>query len=331
MTRHCATAGVLIIKFGALGDLIVATPAIRQILRAHAPDRQVWLLTSTPYADLFQGWDGLQVQVCARHGMAAAWRTLRWIRKGRFARIYDLQSNDRSAVLCALSGAGACVGNHPRFPYRYHPADRYRGQCHVRDRLDQVLVSAGLPATEGLPELPVTGASRKRVEQWLKANGLADRRLVILHAGANRNHPHKQWPYYLDLARDLQGRGLEILWTGGPDDIEINNNLAASLGHDITGQFSIPEEVALGRHARFAVTNDSAPMHILSCTGIPVFGIFGPTDWRRMHAIGQQHRVIALDKTAGNRDHVFTPQDISKIPLSMVMEKLQADGMLDGL
>lgn len=329
--HRSATAGVLIIKFGALGDLIVATPAIRQILRYHARDGRVWLLTSTPYAELFQGWEGLQIQAFARHGMAAAWLTLRWIRKGRFARIYDLQSNDRSTLLCALSRAAECVGNHPRFPYRYHPASRYQGQCHVRERLDQVLASAGVPATQGLPELPVTGASRNRVEQWLKSNGLLDRGFVILHAGANRKHPRKLWPYYLGLARDLHGRGLEILWAGGPDDIEINNDLAASLGHDITGQFSIPEEVELGRHARFAVTNDSAPMHILSCAGIPVFGIFGPTDWRRMHAVGQQHHVIALDKLTGNRENAFTPQDISEIPLTMVIEKLQADGVLDGL
>ena len=329
MKSRSGSQDILIIKLGSLGDLIVALPAIRQIFRAHGQNGNAYLLTSPPYATLFQGWDGLQVKTFPRKGPLAAWRMLSWIRRMRFYRIYDLQSNDRTGILCALSGAQECVGNHPRFPYRFHPGDRYRGQCHVLERLDEILASAGLPRHEGLPEFPVTETSRKHVENWLQTTGLEDRRFVILHAGTNRTQPQKRWPCFLDLARDLNGRGLEILWSGGRDDVEINKSLAASVGRDIIGEFTIQEEVELGRHARFAVTNDSAPMHILACAGIPVYGIFGPTDWRRMHAVGQEHRVIALDKPPGSRENIFIPQDISKIPLSMVIEKLQEDGLLD--
>ena len=323
------TQTTLVIKFGALGDLIVAIPAIRQVLRSHGDQGRVWLLTSSPYAELFQGWDGLRVQAFPRKGAAAAWRTLCWIRAGKFTRIYDLQSSERSAVYCALSGCGTCIGNHPHFPYRHHPPDRYHGQCHVRDRLNQVLASADLPAAMDPPSIPVTASSGQRVQQWLRDTGLVPGRFVMLHAGANRRHPHKQWPHYLELARAIQGRGLEIVWSGGPDDIELNASLSAMLGHDIAGKFAIPEEVELARHARFAVANDSAPMHILSCAGIPVFGIFGPTDWRRMHAIGQEQHVISLDMAAGSRDNGFTPHDINEIPLSMVLDRLQQDGVLD--
>jgi len=133
----------------------------------------------------------------------------------------------------------------------------------------------------------------------------------------------------MDLARELHKRGFEILWTGGPDDNAINNNLARDIGHDISCLFSITEEIEIGRHARFAVTNDSAPMHILSCSGIPVYGIFGPTDWRRMHAVGQEDCVIALDKGAANRENNFIPHNIRDISLSMVIDRLREDGMLD--
>jgi ADP-heptose:LPS heptosyltransferase len=34
-------------------------------------------------------------------------------------------------------------------------------------------------------------------------------------------------------------------------------------------------------------------MHVLAAAGIPVFGVFGPSDWRRNHALGQAGQVIA--------------------------------------
>ncbi len=49
---------VLIIKLGALGDVIMATPAIKQIQRHHHAD-EIWLLTSTPFFILFKNWEGL--------------------------------------------------------------------------------------------------------------------------------------------------------------------------------------------------------------------------------------------------------------------------------
>jgi ADP-heptose:LPS heptosyltransferase len=34
-------------------------------------------------------------------------------------------------------------------------------------------------------------------------------------------------------------------------------------------------------------------MHACAASGVPVFGLFGPSDWRRNHALGQRERVIA--------------------------------------
>jgi ADP-heptose:LPS heptosyltransferase len=40
------------------------------------------------------------------------------------------------------------------------------------------------------------------------------------------------------------------------------------------------------------LSNDSGPMHVLSLAGVPVYALFGPTDWRRSHALGQQDSVL---------------------------------------
>ena len=56
--------------------------------------------------------------------------------------------------------------------------------------------------------------------------------------------------------------------------------------------FSVRGLAELGRRARFAVTNDSGPMHVLSCAGIPLYAFFGPTSVARSHALGQRQRVL---------------------------------------
>ena len=181
---------VLIIKMGALGDLIMATPAIRSIVNHHAGE-PVWLLTSPGYTHLFENWDGLHIKGLPRKGMGAMLQTLTWIRGCRFRRLYDLQSSERTAVISFLSGIPKRAGNHPGIAYTCHPPDRYTGQCHASERLNQVLDSAGVPLSAGLPWLPVSEAAKARVNRWLAEHRLADRRFVLMHAGASTRHAHR--------------------------------------------------------------------------------------------------------------------------------------------
>lgn len=308
---------ILIIKMGALGDLIMSTPLIRQIIEHHRSD-QVWLLTSPGYARVFQDWPGLQVKALPRKGALAMLQTIVWIRGSHFKRLYDLQSSERTAILSLLSGIPERAGNHSGPAYQYHPADPYLGQCHAQQRLNQILISAGVKPCLDTPFLPVSAESKDRVVSWLRSHRLGDGSFVLMHAGASARHPHKRWPYFLELAIKLKSVGLETLWLGGKEDIELNRSLSEQSGINSAGCFSVQEEAELGRHARFAVTNDSAPMHILSCSGIPVFGLFGPTDWRRTHAVGQQHNIIALDLDSP----VFVPHTLDEISLDDVFNVL---------
>ena len=94
---------ILIIKLGALGDIVMATPLIAAIQQTHIED-DIHLLTTPPFASIFAGWPSLHVAAHPRRGVLNTLRALRWIRELNPARIYDLQGNDRTALLCALSG-----------------------------------------------------------------------------------------------------------------------------------------------------------------------------------------------------------------------------------
>lgn len=302
----------------------MATSLVRQI-QDHHQDDQVVLLTSSLWGGLFQYWPGLELAVFPRRGSWITLRTVAWIRARRFTRIYDLQSSDRSGMYCALSGVSERVGNHPRYPYTHHPATPYLGRGHIYDRMLEVLASAGLPAEPQPPYLPIGSPGPERVQSWLAGHGLDHNPPVLLHAGASPRHAQKRWPGFADLARHLLDSGLPVIWLGAADeDRQLNRELARVGGINATGEFSLPELAELARHARFAVVNDSGPMHALAAAGIPVYALFGPTDWRRTHAFGQRERVISPQHEEGP----FTPAPLSGIQVSEVLQRLAADGLI---
>lgn len=311
---------ILIIKLGALGDIITSTSIINQIMMHHETD-DIFLLTSSPFKGLFSNYEKLNVFSFERKGLLNTIKSIRWIRKQHFDRIYDLQSNDRTSIYCALSGSPFRAGNHPRYPYHSHPANRYIGECHSFERLNQIIESANIKPAKPLPFLPVPDYIVTEVSEWINEYGLSEKSFVLLHAGSSPLHLNKRWPYFSELASTLS-KTFTIVWVGGNDDADLNEALSRSTGINATNAFSILGLVELGKKAKFAITNDSAPMHILSCSHIPVFGLFGPTYARRTHALGQLDNVITANKIIANNDHDFEPQDISKISIDMILDKL---------
>lgn len=317
---------ILIIKLGALGDIIISSNIIKKILEHHENER-VELLTTPTFEELFSQFENLKVTSFQRKGILSKLKCISWIRKQKFDRIYDLQSNDRTSFFCALSGSSCCIGNHPRYPYQKHPQTKYVGQCHSFDRLNQIIESVNIEPAEPLPYLPTTKNQQQKVKLWLTKNKLSNDTFSIMHAGSSPLHINKRWPHFEKLAHEIK-KSLNIVWVGGNDDIDLNVSLSKIVGIDATKEFDIFELVELGKHAKFAVTNDSAPMHILSCSNIPVFGLFGPTYPRRTHALGQYDNVISANKVIAKNDGEFIPSDITRITTDMVLSKIKERNLI---
>lgn len=318
---------ILIIKLGALGDVVMATGLIKAIQQHHQAD-QLYLLTSPAYMGLFEHWRGLHVVAFPRKGPKAFLRMVSWVRRNRFARLYDLQSNNRTTLLCALSGVAERIGNHPRYPYTHHPRDKYIGQSHVAERLVDVVKEAGVDVPSMLPLLPTSEKNKDNVEKWLDEKHLGDGKYILMHPGSSPRWPNKRWPYYRELAQRLDG--YQTVWIGTEPDTDINRSLASETGIDATNQFGILELVELGRRARFAITNDSGPMHILSSSGLPIYSFFGPTNWRRSHAIGQRDRVLVNASVCNacgqtNRRTADNHTCLSEISVDSVYARLAKD------
>ncbi len=292
LQRSRETGDVLVIKLGALGDVILSLPHITRIVESF-PQSRVTLLTAPEYRELAALVPGLEVVAFPRKGFIAMFQLMRWLLGRRFRLVIDLQGSTRSRIMTLLTQAEQRVGRKAGISYTQVPADQ-DDRTHALQRLNALLDVAGvMPAAQAMPDI-FRGRSSSAVSAWLEKHLPGDRKRVLMHAGSSRRWPSKRWEeaHFSDLAHWLEASNFSVIWIGAEDDWEVNQRLSKEVGVDATGAFSYMDLVALGHHAAFAITNDSGPMHLLSLSGIPVYAFFGPTDWRRSHAIGQQEHVL---------------------------------------
>jgi ADP-heptose:LPS heptosyltransferase len=289
------TNQVLIIKLGALGDIVMATALIKGIVDKHKSSRCT-LLTTDKYREVFINWNNLLIKTFPRHGLIHNARTLNWMRHQKFTHLYDLQGSNRTRIMSRFSNIPVRVGNLQHPAYTHCPKEPWLGKIHIFNRMIEVCNSSGVDIQYKLPYFPKNTAEVKKIENWLEKTMLTGKDIVLLHAGVSPKRPEKQWPYFPELATYLIQRNIVPVWIGGEPDRELNSMLSSVAGIDATAEFSASELSQLSNFAKFAVTNDSGPMHILSSGNIPIFGIFGPSDWVRNHALGQEKYVITLDK-----------------------------------
>lgn len=327
---------ILIIKLGALGDIIIAAPHIKQIAQSY-PGAEIWLLTAPGFTSLFEEYPNLRVKPFPRKGTQSLLTPLRWIRSQVFEVVFDLQGSDRSKIMTVLSGATRRYGLGSGFPYTHCPPDKgiVNGEAHSFHRLNRLLEAAGLAPVSAEPYLKDSEEQRQMVSDWLVEKGLSEKNIALIHAGSSARWESKRWAtaHFITLATALEQRGLTPLWVGGPEDVALNETLSQTIGFDVTGVFSLLQLIELARYARFAVTTDSAPMHAIAAAGIPVYALFGPTDWRRSHALGQKERVLThpvfcspchLPQCPAERGH----RCLVELKPEAVLERIRCDGLL---
>lgn len=289
---------ILVIRLGAVGDVVRTLPAASALRAAYPGSRLAWLverssasvLEGQPWLDeviVFPREELRQALVRGRLVPAArlAWAFRRELRERRFELVVDFHSILKSGVLSALTGAATRVAYarpfgrelgwwfahgrahlHPRRMSRFARNDalvRYLGVDHASAERP-----LAFPAPAGEP-VPPAGPPP-----------------VAIHPGTSDSTPHKRWTVagYAALARGLrQHEGLLSVVTVGPagadrefaDAIVEAADGAASLAPVTPG---LGELAALFSRCALYVGSDTGPMHVASLVGTPVVQLLGPTD-----------------------------------------------------
>ncbi len=326
-----AVKRTLAIKLGALGDVALALSFLQRLWSVASNDSSI--VTTKPFVPLIELTGAVQIAALPQRSWIATLQMGLKMRRQGFEKVIDLQGNRASRCLAWMAGPNAeRAGLWPGWPYHIAPQIPRHPLVHTEKRNEELARLLRLP--EAKPGLLLPAALEARVERWLAGKGLSEKRLVVMHAGCSQAWLTKRWPaaHFARTAARLAENGYQVLWLGTQEEAALNRGLSGGTGIDATGQFSLPELIALGRRACFAVTNDSGPMHVLAAAGLPVYALFGPIDSNRSHAFGQRDRVIerqlpcqpCYSKTC--RLPGQTHDCLAGLGPDVVLNRLQADG-----
>ena len=288
-----------------IGDAVLSLPAL-SALKASGPGVEVWVVARDWVKDLFASGtpaDGV-ISLPSDSSLAGVREAARRLKAERCDAGLLLTNSFCSALPFALA----------RIPERWGYARDGRGLLLTRRvRLDEAAAPVHqaeyyLRLVRGLgfetPPSPLrialTAAERKAGLAVLEEAGIKpDKRkpVVLINPGASYG-PAKRWPAtrFARLASLLQEkRSAQIVVTGASREADIAREMASSMKRKpvlLSGKTPLRVFLGVLSRARLFITNDSGPMHMANALGVPVIGIFGPTEPDATHPFQPPYRVI---------------------------------------
>jgi len=314
---------VLILRLGAMGDILHALPAVTA-LRAKHPEWFIGWTVEPQWRGLLAAGDagvrGRAMPIVDKLHLVPAkeWgrrpfsartleeirQTRRDLRAERYDVCVDLQGAVRSAMLGKWAHAHRLIGEEK--PREW--AARYLFDEHVATSgvhvIEQAVEVVNAIVREQLPTMPPSLPIREGAEQLCDARLAAfdGKPFVILNPGAGWGA--KRWPTerYGQVARLFAERGFGVVINCGPGEEGLAAEVNAASGNAaLSLSPALDELIAITRRSSLVIAGDTGPLHLASALGKPVVGIFGPTDPARNGPFGGSFRVLRHPES--KRDH----------------------------
>lgn len=323
--QQLSSSRILVIRLGALGDLVMCFAAFNAIRAAH-PHAKIALLTGAAFANfarLMPWFDEVIIDPRpACWNVPAWWRLVSRVQRFAPTHVFDLQGKRRQNVLFHLLDtarhlrhdkemvwSGAAKGcSHPR-PWPPRP------DMHWTEFLAAQLAAAGVPHV----------AADSKALAWLDAplNKFAlPPRYALLIAGCSPQHPHKRWlpRGFAELADRLADAGIVSLAIGTHHDAAAIAAITALSCNvvNLTGKTTLPELAALARGATCVIGNDTGPVHVAAAVGARVVALLsGKTNktWSSpCNFVGENEEYV----------HVLQAHNIADISVEEVWQGVEA-------
>lgn len=271
---------ILLLRFSAIGDLILTTPLLRA-LRARHPGGRLTFVTREDMADTLRHNPRLDRIITWRSGTPLT-DLIRELKLGTWTHRLDLHDSLRTRRLrLQVGGAWSTYAKHRvRRTMLIASRRRFGGSLGaVADRYFEAAAGLDVTPDGAPPEFFLSREGELAADRFLGHHGLGrSRRLVALVPGAThftKRWPEAHWHRLIDLL--LPAHDLVVL--GGPAERELGARLVGGERNGIAsaaGEFSLITSGALLKRADVVVSGDTGLLHVASAVGTPAVAIYGP-------------------------------------------------------
>ena len=292
-----ANSRILILKPCCLGDVVFATPFVRELRRALPRAHLTFGVSAharpavldSPHLNTLLDTGAVGA---GRYRLTEYLKLVQEVRSRHYDACFVLERSALLAGVPALAGVpmriGIDSGGRGFSLSLAVPARPSRPESELY--LDLLRAVGGEPRSGELEYFPSPGAV-EQIDRLVGAR-LRDERFVILHAAGGVNPGmallRKRWPIqsFAALAGRLQAAGIVPVLVGAPEDRSAANlivherrsEIAACELLNLTGELTLDALAELARRALAYVGNDSGPTHLAEAAGARVIALYGPSD-----------------------------------------------------
>lgn len=271
---------ILIIRPGALGDLIVTLPALKAI-RNHFHGAHIEIMGYMPFLEIVKG--RFYVDTTSRFDQANI--SPLFIKDTqipvslikRFSRmdlIISFVLDKEQIFIENLKATGApCVIHYEPFP---------QDNVHITDHFLEFLDLLGISHFSEIPKIFLQNEDVLFADHFIKDRSIDQKKLLIaIHPGSGSLQ--KCWPIerFSDLILWLNKElGAQVLIISGPADNKIIEKLRERVKDNfkLVDQLPLPNLAAVLRRCDLFIGNDSGITHLAAAVGTSTIAIFGATD-----------------------------------------------------
>jgi len=272
---------ILIIKLGALGDVINTFPAVTRIQK-HFNAQVDWLVEPLSHGFVADHPSVNHAILFNKGKKKAVFQTLRKLREKKYDMTLDFQRTLKSGFFCLMSRSLMKIGFDKKrckemtwlYPFtRIHHSDS--GKHMLLQYMD-------FADFLGADECPVTWDLNPGKEQ--KDGSLPDR-YMVLNIGATKKANLWKVGQFARLSDLIQVKlGVSVVMTGGPEDMERAKKITMLVDKpfiNLCGQTSLAELKCVLYYSQLVVSCDTGPMHLSVALGKKTVALFGPSNPRR--------------------------------------------------
>lgn len=263
---------VLVIRFSAIGDVLLTTPVLRQ-LKVHFPQVKISFLVKKAYLPLLEA-DPHIYQLIPFTGDLN--RTINDLKKVPFDYVIDLQANIKSLrIRRALNSGSSHVNKWNLTKWLMVNFKKKATIPHIGSRYLETLQPLGIFSTDSQPHLHFLPEHESQAVHLI--NPLQGQPFYGLVLGAT--YATKRWidDYFLEF---IDRMAMPLVLLGGQSEATLAQRIIDSVSVPIinaVAQTDLLTSAAIIKQCSFLVTHDTGMMHMADAFEIPCAVIWGNT------------------------------------------------------